>query len=108
MSPSTSLEAFWTAHAEWSTATFGTPTERGPVGPLKHLAKEVEEAIATPDDLMEYADLFLLTCDATRRAGFTCEQLMDAAWAKLAICRARKWPKTAATEAVEHVREDSA
>jgi hypothetical protein len=43
--------------AEWSRATFGSDTERGPVGPLKHLAKEVEECLAKPSDRMEYADL---------------------------------------------------
>ena len=44
--------------AEWSQATFGTDAERGPIGPLKHLAKEVQEALEHLDDHMEYVDCF--------------------------------------------------
>lgn len=40
------LAAFWLAHAEWSRATFGCDTKKGPLGALKHLEKEVGEARA--------------------------------------------------------------
>ena len=37
-------QQFWDQQAEWSRATFGSDTERGPLGPLKHLEKEAKEA----------------------------------------------------------------
>jgi hypothetical protein len=101
-----SLEAFWQHQAAWSQATFGADSERGPIGPLKHLAKEVAEVMQDPTDLMEFVDCLFLIFDSTRRAGFTFEQLRDAAWRKLEINKARKWqtpPK--GDEAIEHVRE---
>lgn len=100
----TDLRAFWQAQSEWSQATFGTDKERGPLGSLKHLAKEALEAQADPTDLMEFTDCLFLIFDATRRAGFTFDQLQEAAWQKLAINKARQWPKMGANDAVEHVR----
>lgn len=101
----TDLKAFWEAQSEWSQRTFGTDAERGPKGALKHLAKEVNECLADPTDLMEFVDCLFLVCDASRRAGFTVEQVMDAAWEKLAINKARQWQKpTSGDEPVEHVR----
>lgn len=97
---------FWPAQAEWSQNTFGADSERGPIGPLKHLAKEAVEAQQVPHDLMEFVDCLFLTFDATRRAGFSFEELRKAAWEKLAINKARKWqapPK--GDEAIEHVRD---
>lgn len=102
----TDLNPFWRAHSEWSQTTFGTDAERGPTGPLKHLAKEVGEVLDNPKDLTEHADCLLLLCDAARRSGFTCDQLLAAAWAKLEVNKARKWSvPTKGDEAVEHVRE---
>ena len=95
--------SFWNAHAKWSEATFGTAAERGPMGPLKHLAKEVGEVQADPTDLMEYADCFLLICDSARRAGFTSDQLLNACWRKLEINKTRKWAPAGANDAVEHI-----
>jgi hypothetical protein len=48
---------FGPAQAEWSQATFGPDNERGPIGPLKHLAKEVAEVMQDPTDLMEFRRL---------------------------------------------------
>lgn len=98
------LECFWNEHAEWSQQTFGSDQERGPVGPLNHLAKEVQEALESPHDLNEYADLLLLTFDATRRAGFSHSSLVSAAWNKLERNRQREWQKPNADGSVEHVR----
>lgn len=103
------LEAFWSEQSAWSQATFGTDAERGPIGALKHLAKEAVEAQAMPPDLMEFVDCLFLTFDATRRAGFTFDQLREAAWRKLAVNKARKWPKPGASdEPVEHDRSGEA
>lgn len=100
------LRAFWAAHSQWSQATFGSDVDRGPTGPLKHLAKEVDEVLAHPKDASEYADLILLSFDAARRSGLTHEQLVAACWAKLEVNKARKWATpTKGDEAVEHVRD---
>lgn len=103
---------FWHAQAEWSQATFGPDNERGPIGPLKHLAKEAAEAqeeygryTASVLDslrpnligkagerlLTELADLLFLVFDATRRAGFAPEQFIEAAFAKLEVNKKREW-----------------
>lgn len=99
------LREFWTDLSQWSQATFGTDKERGPVGPLKHLAKEVAEAQEKPDDIYEYADMVFLVFDAARRAGFEFDQLTNAVEHKLQINRARKWGPKSTDGVTEHVRE---
>lgn len=110
---------------EWSNRTFGNELERNPVGPLKHLAKEVCcEILGIPDEhvaamwphfgkregstdiykLEEYADVLILLMDATRRAGHSWDDLMTAAVAKHAINTARTYPKPTGDEISEHVR----
>lgn len=101
------LQEFWNDHAEWSQKTFGLDSVRGPEGPLNHLAKEVQEALAKPDDPGEYADLLLLTFDAARRSGLTFGQLIGAARSKLHVNKARRWGKPNADGSVEHVRDGS-
>ena len=98
------LQPFWEAQAEWSREVFGSDDERGPIGPLKHLAKEVQEAIQHPDDPMEYVDCLFLLFDAARRAGFVLVDLEHLAWEKLAINKARKWQKPTSDEPIEHDR----
>lgn len=92
-------------HAAWSQETFGSDKERGPEGPLKHMRKEIEEVLANPTDLQEYADLLLLLLDASRRAGIGPYSLIRAGQAKLKINKERTWPKpTGMSDAVEHVK----
>lgn len=86
--------------ATWSQETFGPDGIRGPIGPLKHLKKEADEAIKAhtekrdkPDLLEEHADCLLLLLDATRRAGFAMTELLVAAEKKQAKNMARIWPK---------------
>lgn len=95
---------FWNEHAQWSQATFGSDIERGPAGPLKHLKKEAEEALLKQGDLVEYADCLFLIFDATRRAGFSLSELIDAALDKLEVNKKRKWNPPTSDEPVEHVR----
>lgn len=99
---------FMRDQAIWSQKTFGTDAERGPVGPLKHLIKEVQECLANPKDPMEYADLLILVADASRRAGLTPWDLLRCARAKMRENKEREWPEPSPDkndEAVEHVRE---
>jgi len=89
--------------AEWSQATFGTDEQRGPIGALKHLAKEAIEASENPGDIEEYADCFLLFMDACRRAQFTMPQIVQACKDKMEVNRSRKWPRPTSDEPVEHI-----
>jgi hypothetical protein len=89
------------AHAEWSDRQFGNV---GPVGPLKHLAKEAIEAAEAPDDISEFADIIMLVWDATRRAGFSDEQLAEAVAEKLERNKRRAWGEVKDGEPCHHVK----
>lgn len=88
----------------WSQAVFGSDSQRGPIGPLKHLAKEAVEAQDNPDDEFEYADCLLLILDAARRAGFSPLSLVKTARDKMVINKKRTWSKPTDDNPVEHVR----
>lgn len=88
-------------HAEWSDRQFG---DVGPVGPLKHLAKEAIEAAEAPDDISEFADILMLVWDATRRAGFSDEQLAEAVAEKLERNKRRVWGEVKDGEPCHHVK----
>lgn len=119
------MEQFHSAQAEWSQATFGPDSERGAIGPLKHLAKELlsellgvplgivesflcmyvrEEGQPKQRELFEYVDAQFLLFDASRRDGYTYEQLLEACWVKLAINQRRTWVKKGVNEPMEHDR----
>ena len=88
-------------HAEWSQDTFGNV---GPIGPLKHLRREVLEVIAKPYDLIEWADMQFLLWDAQRRAGITDEQITQAMIEKLAVNKLREWPAPKDGEPRLHIK----
>lgn len=93
--------------SKWSQATFGSDSERGPMGTLKHLekeARECQEAVGTPELREELADCLLLLLDASRRAGIKPTQLLEAAQAKMVKNKQRTWPKPTSDEPVEHIR----
>ena len=92
---------------DWSQETFGNNSERGPIGPLKHLIKEAGEAIEAPKDILEYADCQILVWDAAARAGFSYDELIAAVTAKFAMLKHREYPKTSDGEISEHVKETS-
>ena len=92
-------------HRAWSDKNFGNRRERGPVGPLKHLAKEVQEAIADPHDIMEFADMTFLLLDSLHRAGFSPHDLNEAMKEKMEILKTRNYPRGLPDEPAEHVRE---
>jgi hypothetical protein len=107
MSNPRSIEEFCRLQGEWSQATFGTDQERGPIGALKHLEKEAREAQLQPSDIFEYVDCLFLVVDASRRAGFTWQHILDTAFEKLEINKRRKWgPRTGEDVPVEHIREE--
>lgn len=126
------MHALFDEQRDWSYATFGPPSFKGPLGPLDHLAKEVKEAAAaaallrsrianatgTATDRVniaraeldlheELADCLILMFDAAHRAGLTFADLADAAAHKLATNKARTWPAWQGTDpdkAIEHLR----
>ena len=73
------IQKFWNDQAEWSQATFGSDEERGPLGPLMHLAKEALECQNEPYNITEKADCLFLIFDATRRSRYTLTDLLAAA-----------------------------
>lgn len=89
-------------HAKWSDSTFGCV---GPIGPLKHLSKEALEAAAEPDDLSEWADMYLLLWDAQRRAGISDAEITAAMENKLKINMERQWPEPKDGEPSLHIKE---
>lgn len=74
------LQALFSDIGVWSQATFAPDSQRGPIGPLRHLVSEVEEELlgddCDPYDLEELSDVLILWCDATRRAGFSLEAVL--------------------------------
>jgi len=89
----------------WSQATFGVSSERSSLGPLRHLEKEVQEAIRETDlakRLTEYADCLHLIFDAADRDGFSLEDVLTACEEKLKVNMQRVWPKGSSDSPVEH------
>ena len=100
-----SLRAFWNEHSEWSQKTFGADSERGPVGPLRHLLKEAQEALNNPSDLLEYVDCLFLVFDAARRAGYSYDEFVTACFDKLEVNKKREWIRnTEPDQPTEHTR----
>ena len=91
-------------HAEWSDKTFGCPDKIGPIGPLKHLSKEVMEAAENPGDLSEWADMWFLLWDAQRRSGITDDQIIGAMVEKLKVNKERSWPEPKDGEPRQHLK----
>ena len=97
------------SQSEWSQKTFGSDSERGPIGALKHLEMEAKEAyeaysIASGNYHEELADCFLLLIDACRRSGLSIQGLVSTARAKHEINKKRKWQKPTDDNPVEHVK----
>ena len=90
-------------HKEWSERVFGTDV--GPMGPLKHLFAEAEEAMENPDDAFEFADCMFLVMDAARRAGHDVEALLEAMEEKLDILQARHYDRVADGEPSFHRKD---
>lgn len=90
---------------EFSEQTFG-PGERV-VGTVDHIRKELEEVLASPQDVTEWIDIVLLAFDGAWRTGATPEQIAAALDGKQTRNERRTWPDWRQVEhgkAVEHVR----
>lgn len=109
------LARFEAARQLFSYRTFGPASFKGPLGPLRHMAKEVGEAIemeeGDDEDLTEYADLFLLLLDAWARKGLSLGDLLAMAETKLEVLKKRSWPDWRGTDPdqpIEHDRSNDA
>ena len=67
--------------------------DAGSIEHLKKLKHEADEAIAEPQNLVEYADILLALFGAAYKAGFTYEQLLKASDGKFKVVKSRKWMK---------------
>ena len=128
---SVDMQDFFDRQREWSYATFGPPEHRGPIGPLRHLAKEAHEAeveamalaarsgdTSDPQSVHEKAlgverlkieivDCLFLGFDAAHRSGMSYAEIARVAMAKLEKNKARTWPDWRSVDpnsAVEHDR----
>lgn len=106
MVPSTAIdEEHIYRQIAFSTRAFGPG--RRTEGVIDHIRKELDEVLAAPDDLSEWADLIILALDGAWRSGATPRQIIAAIKAKQAKNEAREWPdwRTADRDkAIEHVR----
>lgn len=94
------LQKLWDMHAVWSEKTFGI---HAGTSTLTHLAREVEELRAAPDDLEEYADCLILLMDAARRQGYSLDDLLLATASKFVANTCRVWGEPDDEGVVEHV-----
>jgi len=69
---------------EWTKKIF---PDADSVAHLFKLKDETDEAIKTPNDIMEYADCLMAIFGASYKAGFTYDELMSACKDKLAIIK---------------------
>lgn len=99
----TELQSLQDVICQWADAQFGLGRE--PSAVIAHLKKEVIELDETPNDLMEYADCFILLLQAAKLAGYDTYKLMDAAFTKHEINKNRKWGALNPDGSVEHVEE---
>lgn len=102
------MDRLWVGHRGWSDATFGDRAKRGPVGALKHLAKEALEAAEDPADVSEFVDCLFLFWDAAHRAGHSMEDIVEAGFRKLQVLHTRHYPETPEDEPAEHDRSGEA
>ena len=86
----------------WSDKTFPI---QNPVSTLTHLIDEVRETINKPDDILEYADCFILLFNAARLSGFTVHDIMNAMQEKHEINTKRQWGKPDANGVVKHIKK---
>jgi len=87
---------------KWSDETFGA--SRSPIGSINHMKEECDELLEDPYDLYEYADVLHLLLDSVRKAGYTTEDLMMAAWNKLEVNKNRTWGEPDEFGVVRHIK----
>ena len=98
------LEVFIDRYALWSQQAIG-PGQRTE-GVLKHIAKELDEVRANPDDLEEWVDLINLAIDGATRRGFSGKDIIKGLLDKFMKLQDRKFNQVAEDQPCEHIREE--
>lgn len=100
------LEEYLAKHIAWSTETFGPGVRNESV--VDHIREELEEVLATPDDVFEWVDIIILALDGAWRNGCTPVEIASALRIKQGINMARKWPdwrKADTSKSIKHTKE---
>lgn len=87
-----------TAIGEWNKETFGE-SNTGLIGHFKEEVKEFDEALDTPEEALEAADIVILLMVRAHRKGY---DLLGSVYKKMEINRRRKWQKPNAQGIVHH------
>ena len=69
-----------------------------------HLKKEIQELLDDPDDIMEFADCFMLLLDAASYQGHKMSDIWRAMGKKLEINKNRQWGEPNEEGFVEHIK----
>lgn len=91
---------------DWSKRTFGP--DRRTLGITEHIALELDEIKAEPDDLEEWVDVMILGFDGAWRTGHSPTEILEAYERKMNKNFARKWPKYeqgSEDQAILHTKE---
>lgn len=98
-----SIEEYLKKQIEWSRKVFGSGKRT--IGITKHMIKEIEEVLAEPHDLSEWADLMILAFDGYWRHGGTPENLMKVLIEKQDKNLSRQYPfPVSEDEPSEHLK----
>lgn len=97
------IHELYRQHANFVAEAFPTITDYR--GPLRHMAKEVQEAIESGEP-EEFADILLLLFSAFRLRfpGHSAYNLVNIAFDKLAVAQRRKWGKVNEQGFSEHIK----
>lgn len=96
------LQALWNRQNEFQRRVFPNQTVEAK---LKHLKREVDEAMANPSDRLEWADCLLLLFAAAAKQGLTLDDLLIAAHQKIDINNDRQWHAPDRDGVCAHVKE---
>ena len=103
-----SLRSHLAHQRDWSARNFGPGTRA--FGITAHIASELAEIRAKPDDLDEWIDVVILAFDGALRQGFQPWEIVGALIRKQAKNEARRWPDWRHMdegEPIEHLREEA-
>jgi hypothetical protein len=100
MSEAPEFDEVFAAAATLGRELFGST----PAGQARKLQEEAGEWADAPGDLEEMADCLLALVIGVAASGHTADDLLEAARAKIALCRRRKWVETEAG-VFRHVKE---
>ena len=88
--------------SNWADKTFPGSTL---VGKFDHVKEELEEIILEPDNIVEWADAFMIMMHSLADRNYTMDDLFSAIERKHAINLNRKWGPPDANGKRNHIRE---